>query len=175
MAVPYQLLCFIARQEAGVLRPYGDGKHFSQGFGHNSPDLTERSPPITLEEAWALLKQDVAEREAIIDRMLTVPLPAHKRGAMISAYFQAGNQVRPVIDLINAGNEDDAMVGLFAINRDSSFGKFRLGLAKRRLAEVTLFVKADYGDLSRFKLWVGDPKTTPFVEMPFPPETADAP
>ena len=162
-------MCFIARQEACVLVSYQDGAHFSIGFGHNDPGLTADAT-ITLDDAWALFKKDLEPREKSVDELIDVPLQPHQLDACVSLYYQAGNQLRAVAALINAGSIDEAMATLLSINRDYTFKQFRLGLAKRRLAEATLFMKADYGDLSTLKLFKGNPRTTPFIEVPFPPE-----
>lgn len=167
--VTYRGLCFIAKQEACVLVAYQDGKHFSIGFGDNDPGLTMGST-TTLVEAWAKLKINVAARELIVNSMLTVPVQPNQFDALVSAFYQGGSKIRLPIALINAGLEEEAMAMLLSFNRDSTHNEFRLGLAKRRLAEAVMFLRADYGDLSVVKLFSDDPRTTPFTEVPFPPE-----
>jgi GH24 family phage-related lysozyme (muramidase) len=176
MLTTYQGRCFIGRQEACVLVPYGDGNHNSWGFGRNVVGLALNTPPLTVEQAWVMLGEDIERREADIVRWLTVPVQPHQHDCLVSTYFQAGSQVRTVIDHLNRGGLDSAMQALCSIVRDSSHRTFRLGLAKRRLAEATLFTEGDYGDISTFKLWDANPRTTAFRWHAFPPpETHNAP
>jgi GH24 family phage-related lysozyme (muramidase) len=153
-----------------VLVAYSDGHHFSIGFGHNDPALTAAST-ITAEDAWALFAKDLIPREDAVNAMLKIPVEQHQFDACVSLYYQGGNKLRVVADLINAGNIPEAMAMQLSFNRDYTHSEFHLGLAKRRLAEVTMFMTADYGDLSKMKLFAADPRTTPFTEVPFPPET----
>lgn len=168
----------MAREEAVVLVPYPDGKHYSQGLGHYDPALRPDSPPITVDQAWALFAEDLVPREAIVSKMVTVPLKQHEFDALVSLYYNKGNALRPVAELINAGQPMDAMGRMLAVNRDEK-GVFKPGLAARRLREMQIFLKADYGDQPQpakpapmLKLWRGDPKTTAFEEIPFPLDEA---
>ena len=171
MNTSYKGRCFIAQREACVTVAYEDGAHYSLGFGDNDPMLTAAST-TTLEAAWERLKENLIQREAAVNTLLKIQPDQQQFDALVSCYFQAGNQVRPVIALVNAGLNDDAMMALLAINRDSTHREFKLGLAKRRLAEATMFMLGDYGTLDTLKLFTGDPKTTPFTEVPFPSETS---
>lgn len=170
MQTSYRGRCFIARHEAAVLVAYQDGKHLSIGYGHNSPDL-KPGDTITFEEAWALLKTDLEARERIVSKWLKVPVEQHKFDACMSTYYQKGSAVRQVINLVNEGDEAEAMALLLTFNRNQ--GKFSDGLAERRNQERRLFRRADYGDEAKpvpmLKLWTGDPRTTPPTEVPFPP------
>lgn len=170
LIVSYKGLCFIARQEACVLVPYQDGAHYSIGYGHNDKMLTASSPAITAEQAWALFRKDMRPRELTVVSWLKVPVEQHQFDALTSAYYQKGSKVREVINLVNDGDQLEALALLLTFNRNK--GKFAYGLAKRRFEEATLFRKADYGDLSKMKFWDGDPRTTQFKEIPFPLETA---
>lgn len=180
MHVSYRGRCFIARHEALVTCAYPDGKNpdgsirYSYAFGHNgvSADAT-----ISVEDAWKLLRDDVEYRAEIVSRMLSVPQEPHQFDALVSSYYQAGNRIRPVVDLINLKRPDDAMRHFLTLNATAA-GEFRPGLAKRRFQEMWLYMRADYSDRAistepaKLKYWNGPPATTPFVEVDFPPEAA---
>lgn len=174
MQMTYRGLCAIAREEAMVLTPYPDGLagQFSQGIGHFDPALTADSPSITVEQAWELFRADMAPREAEVAKMLKVPVIPQENDALVSAYFNKGSKVRPVIDLINAGDKMEAMALLLTINRNAK-GEFKAGLASRREREMRMFLRGDYSDEARdkpkLKLWRGVPVGEPeMIEFPAP-------
>lgn len=172
MKTSYQGRCFIAAREACVLVPYGDGDNFAIGFGHNDPALTKDSPAITIEQAWAQFAADLVPRELVVNSTVIVPLKQHEFDALVSLYYQAGTAaLRAVAIRLSTGDVQGAMVELLSHNRDHSHSEFRLGLAKRRLLEATLFQTGDYGDISMMKLWRGDPHAGPPELVPFPPDT----
>lgn len=139
----------------------------SVGFGHNDPNLKPDDPPITVQQAIDLLIADLAPREAAVSKMFSVPVLQQEFDAILDAYYNKGNLVRPVVRLINEGRKSDALDQLLTINRDAS-GTYRAGLARRRQREVEIFLHGDYGDISKMKLWRGDPhKTAPEI-IPFP-------
>lgn len=156
----YKGRCAIARKEACVLKPYPDGDHLSQGYGHNDPSLTLDSPAITFEEAWRWLGEDLKSREKIVNNWLTVEALPHEFDAIISGYYQAGRRMLPVVHLINSGEKLEAMALFLTINRNK--GIFSPGLANRRNAEMRLFTSADYTDAAKPK-----PKLRLYQENPF--------
>lgn len=172
--VLYKGRCFIARMEAAVLVPYPDGKFYSIGYGHNSPDLKANSPTITFDRAWAMLKEDLIPREKIVNKWLTVPVEQHEFDAFLSGYYQKGSAMRDVAVLINAGKRDDAMSLWMTYNRNK--GKFDDGLAERRHHERRLFRKGDYGTTAKpvpqLLLFRGLPGKVKPEYIPFPVEAA---
>lgn len=170
MHVSYNGRCFIAKHEACVLVAYPDGHHFSIGFGHNNPELTNESE-ITILEAFKLFKDDLIPREEAIAKLVKVPMLQHEFDTFVSVYYQAGNQVRRPIAFFNNGDRMEAMAELMAINRDYSKREFKPGLVKRRFNEMQLFLHGDYGDLTKMKLWKSDPSKTNYIEVPFPEES----
>lgn len=174
MFVDYEGRCFIARHEACVLVPYKDGKHFSIGYGHNDPLLSAKSPTISFEQAWAMLKEDVIPRAAIVQKWLKVPVQQYEFNALVSGYYQAGKKMKEVVQLINVGDRGEAKALWMSYNRDQ--GVFSDGLNERRNQERHLFTKGDYGKSAKparlLWLWRGDPRTTKREEVPFPLEEA---
>lgn len=160
----------LGQEEALVLVSYPDGEHRSIGAGHNDSALTPDSK-ITLEEALALLAVDLVSREAAVAKMLKVPIKQWEFDALVDAYYNKGNLVAPVIDLLNAGHTGDAMAHLLTINRNKA-GVFLPGLAKRRFREMQLFLYGDYGDLTTIKVWRGPPSSTKPTIEPMPPSLA---
>lgn len=157
----------LALEEALVLVAYQDGEHMSWGFGHNDPAL-KPGDTTTIERALALLAEDLTPREDIVARMIKVPMAEHENDALVSAYYNKGNKLVPVARLINVGERNEAMAALLTINRNDA-GEFKPGLAERRMREMRMFLRGDYGDLSKkIKFYCGDPKTTQPEEMDFP-------
>lgn len=167
---------FIAQREACVLVPYPDGDHYSVGYGHNGPDVSPDSPAITPFEALMLFKQDLKPRVRSVNIMLGWrPIKQYQFGALVSGYYQAGSQMRPVCDLLNSNREDEALSVWCSIVRESSQPKrFKPGLAKRRWQETHLYWNGDYGDLTTLKLFRGLPRLTKVEEIPFPVEFENA-
>lgn len=157
---------FLAKEEALVLTAYQDGEHMSIGFGRNDPAL-KPGDTITIEQAMAYLVADLAPREAAVGRMLKVPVTSNENDVLVSCYYNKGNLIVPVIEHINAGRKDEAMAQLLTINRNKA-GVFKSGLAERRIREMRVFLRSDYGDLSKIKFWPGDPSKSAPVEIPFP-------
>lgn len=149
-----------------MLVPYPDGTDkktgetkFSEGFGHNDAALTANSPAITLDQTIKMLRDDLAPRVATVNRMLKVPATQWIFDAILDAYYNKGNLVRPVIDFLNRGLEESAIAYLRTLNYNDK-GERLSGLARRREREIGVWRHGDYGDVSHMKLWRGNPHTT---------------
>lgn len=162
-----EIVRVLCTEEACVLVPYPDGPHLSNGFGHNDAALQLGGPPITVQQAIDQLIADLAPREIAVTKMFESTPKQQEFDAILDAYYNKGNKVRPVVDLINRGSIDEALALLLTINRDAN-GVYRAGLARRRQREVNIFLRGDYGDISRMKLWRGNPHTTVPEIIPFP-------
>lgn len=167
MKASREIVRVLCTEEACVLVPYPDGPHMSVGFGHNDPNLTPNDPPITVQQAIDLLIADLAPREAAVSKMFAVPVLQQEFDAIFDAYYNKGSQVRPVVNFINEGRKGEAIDLLRTINRNAS-GQYMAGLARRREREINIFLHGDYGDLSKMKLWRGDPHKSPPEIIPFP-------
>jgi lysozyme len=155
---------FIAQREAAVLVAYQDGTGHSIGFGRFgvAPDAT-----CTIEEAFQWLREDIEEREPQLEKVLSFHVLPHTWDACISLGYNAGMGAlrrSEVIRLLNAGDYPAAGDAFTLIKSHTP------GLMKRRLAERAIFLDADYGDLTAFKLWRDDPRATQPETVNFPPE-----
>lgn len=157
-------LLFIARREALVLVAYPDGRNYAIGFGHNSSALRP-TDIIEISQAFATLKEDVSSREPQINHWLKVSVTQEQFDALLSLYYEYGirkedDDVRSVIEFINAGDLVAAEAAMKACDTDSKTGRVILGLLVRREAEIQLFRDGDYGPIDTVQLWRGNPRTT---------------
>jgi lysozyme len=156
---------FIAQREACVLVAYQDGTGHSIGFGRFGvePDMIL----IDASQALKMLRHDIEEREPQLEKMLSFHVLPHTWDACISLGYNAGMGAlrrSEVIRLLNAGDYPEAGDAFTLIKSHTP------GLMKRRLAERAIFLDADYGDLTAFKLWRDDPRATQPETVNFPPE-----
>lgn len=161
---------FVACREALVTVAYPDGTfadgspRLSYAFG----SLAKDGDKITIEQAFPLLQADLKERAAILNRKLTVLLPQEQFDAFLSLYYQSGNKaLHPVGDLFNASEWELAIAKFRDFDKNSK-GVFSKGLLRRRLKEIGLAEGGNYGDISRFPFFDGDPHKVPRQMMPFP-------
>lgn len=173
----YKGICELLREEAIVLVPYPDGKEgeFSIGAGHLDKALKADSPAITVEEAMRLFAEDMTPREAFVSKVVKVPIEQHQFDALVSLYYNKGSLLLPVATMLNDGRVGDAMAQMLTINRNAK-DEWKLGLAKRRMREVQMFMEADYTDKEavppKLKLYRERPTATNHEFVDFPPETA---
>jgi len=163
---------FIACREALVSRAYVDGKHkdgrlkYSIGFGSQTNEPKE-GDTITIEDAFARLKADIAERDITIRRIITAPIRQCEWDAVASLFYQSGTKaLRTVGELFNAGEPIFAMAAFLQFNKDQ--GVPSKGLTKRRIREMIMGVDRYYGDLSQVAFFDGNPRTAARQYMPFP-------
>ena len=186
-SVSYRGACAAARHESCVIVAYPDGEfadgriRYANGYGDNDPKW-KAGDKTTPEEAWAAYLENLRERDKDLDRWIDSEILQHQYDALASAYYQAGSKIRGVIGLIDAGDEREAMALLATFNRKkdpkTKAMVFSRGLHQRRTMEINLYMKGDYADMvadtlkpAKLKFWEGDPNTTPFREVDFPPET----
>jgi lysozyme len=113
------------------------------GWGHTGADVTE-SLTITEARARALLAADVAHVAAGVDRLVTVPLTAAERAALVSFAFNVGLGAlarSTLLRRVNAGDRAGAVAEFGRWVYGTAAGrKVRLaGLVRRRQAEAALF------------------------------------
>ena len=159
----------LGKFEGLVLTAYQDGEHHSIGFGSNDPSL-KSGDTITVKEAFDRLKSDVAKREPIVGKALTVWVPQHVYDAVFLLFYQGGTDaLAAVAKHINAGHwwpphVEDELSKCAAnefLNQDTNAkGEHLAGLLKRRFAERRIFLFADYGDLGSVPFWRGNPRKT---------------
>lgn len=113
------------------------------GWGHTAG--VRPGQRITEEEAEELLRQDIAQVEADLGNVITVPLSQGEHDALVSLCFNLKGGARrlrciapKLVTKLNAGDHFGASIELLDINRAN--GKPLLGLTRRREAERALFV-----------------------------------
>lgn len=135
-------LAFICNHEACVLQAYPDpatsGEPWTIGVGHTGG--VKPGDTCTMEEAMQWLKEDVAEAEEVINRVVRVELSQDQFDALVSLVFNIGGgnfERSTLLKKINALNFDGASDEFPRWNRAA--GRVLAGLTKRRLAESRLF------------------------------------
>lgn len=129
--------------EGLFLHPYQDSVGvWTIGYGHTTAaggmPVTRSTPPITAEQADALLGEDLARVEANVIRCITASMTQGEFDALVSFDFNTGALKRSSIDdAFNAGHKDKATQVLLLYNHAG--GKVLAGLTRRREAEKLLF------------------------------------
>ncbi len=100
---------------------------------------------VVLNEAQALklLRLILPCYEALVKRILTVPLLQHQYDALVSFAYNPGGRLAKVIRHINSGKEKEAMRQIAAAN--TSGGEILQGLTARRKREIGLYKFGRYG------------------------------
>jgi lysozyme len=159
--------CFIAREEGVVLTVYMDGSVPAVGMGHNDPSL-KLGDTITLEQAMAYFKADIAKFTAGVLKVLTKPAKQHELDAMVSLAYNIGlgNFAKSsVVANFNSGDKEKTANSFLLWHKASGKADVLLG---RRLREAAMFTKGDYGKIDTVPVWTGDPKTTKPTKMALP-------
>lgn len=116
------------------------GGDWTIGYGHKT---TRDASPITLPEAEALFKSDVARMASHVAADLEVPVSQNQFDALVSLRFNAGaNAITPpVADLNRTGH---ATMGDFTNHYITVGGVPMRGLELRRAAEWRIFSEGVY-------------------------------
>jgi GH24 family phage-related lysozyme (muramidase) len=109
----------------------------------------EQFSTITLQQGIDLLRQDVAVREAIIHRLISVPLQLHQFDALVSLVFNIGEGRlgdSTLRRLLNAGDTAGAAEQFLVWNKGRVNGQLVEipGLTRRRRAEKAIFLGQGY-------------------------------
>ena len=173
-------LAFVAVREACVLTAYQDTRHLALGFGINDPSLKE-GDTITLDEAITRYVKTAGEYSASINKILLgLPIKQHQHDVLFSVTWNIGatrladedRLLRAIrahsVEPTNPELRDWAAYELLHVRWDL-VGHKPFNLA-RRCAEAILYVRGDYGDLSKLKLWREgkNPRRDPVEEIPMP-------
>jgi lysozyme len=147
MSVGTQALYLIARFEGFSAKPYlcpagvptiGYGTtHYPVGRAVSMSD-----PPCTETQAREWLEHDAAGAEAVVDRLVTVPLSGARHAALVSFVYNLGPKAfsgSTLLLKLNRGDYDGAAGEFGRWVRGG--GKVLPGLVTRRSAETTLFTK----------------------------------
>ncbi len=161
---------FICCREALVLVAYHDGDNeitsqdgikiltprWSYGFGnqtHENGTPVKEGDTITIEDAFARVRAHVVANDKVLNNLISVPLEQHQWDAVASLAYQA--RMDATRDVCNAFNNLPPELAALTMAR-WPYGK--AGLAKRRAREINMAIFANYGDISHYKLYRGDPK-----------------
>lgn len=166
-----QIVC----REAIVTVAYEDGvwtegplkgqKKYSIGAGSQTGN-PKPGDTITIIEAFRLLRHDLEERDGQLGRiiLLNTQLSQQEWNALASLHYQASFQA------------SRSIAWLFSMDREAVPGAFLAwhfkseGLLARRKREKAIIEHGDYGDLSKFKLYDGDPRKVMAILREFPTE-----
>jgi lysozyme len=111
------------------------------GYGHTGPDVRPGAL-ITEAEAEALLRADLAASERAVGRLIQVPLSQAQFDALVSLVFNIGAAAFSASTLrrrLNAKDFTTAAGEFYRWRFDN--GVELLGLARRRVAEMQLFLE----------------------------------
>ena len=123
------------------------------GYGHTNeagppkvtPDLT-----LTREEGEALLRKDLRQYQASVEKLVKVPLNDNQYGALVSFTYNlgAGNLSKStLLRKLNKGDYSGAAAEFSKWNRAD--GRVLRGLTRRREAERVLFLKQPLEDTQK--------------------------
>lgn len=112
------------------------------GYGHTN-GVTSDSPDITREQAEVLLRNDLANVIAAVEKTIHVSLTDNQFSALVSLAYNAGTAplIHTLGSLLNAGDYVNAAEQFLKWNHVG--GAVSNGLTRRREAEKTLFCKED--------------------------------
>ena len=137
-------LACIKRWEGLRLTAYRDvGGTLTIGYGHVL-DVRE-GMRITERDAEEFLRRDLAQAEAAVDSLVTVPLTDPQFGALVSFVFNVGAAAfrrSTLLRRLNSGNYDAVPAELMRWTKAK--GKQVPGLVNRRNAEIGLWAKGSH-------------------------------
>ncbi|HEY6847864.1 MAG TPA: lysozyme [Terracidiphilus sp.] len=109
------------------------------GYGHTGPDVTP-GLSITLDQAQALLAQDVAGASACVNKVITVQLTQDEFDALVDFVFNLGAGAFTGSTLVRDLNAGDFTAAAAQFDLwDHAGGAVVAGLLRRRQAEAALF------------------------------------
>lgn len=139
-----KLVPFVKDAEGYSQAPYKDAAGiWTAGYGHAF--IAEVVRPLPPAEAEQVLRQDLAEAAAHVDKLVDVGLAPHEMDALTSFVFNLGAgrlATSTLLKRLNAGNRSAAAA---EFERWVFAGGKRLnGLVKRRRAEAMMFSNGVY-------------------------------
>jgi GH24 family phage-related lysozyme (muramidase) len=114
------------------------------GYGHTrtaEPDMV-----IDKAQAESLLKEDLADAEAAVDRLVVVPINENQFSSLISFTFNVGTvafERSTLLSMLNAGAGAET-VSSQLLRWNKADGRELYGLTRRRLAEQALYLSKDW-------------------------------
>lgn len=115
------------------------------GYGHVVSKLDNIVPPISEQDALAMLLRDLDSREAAVLDLVDVPLTQGQFDALVSFVYNLGRNAlggSTLLRQLNAGNYREAADQFLRWDKAQVNGRFIAlpGLIKRRAAERALFL-----------------------------------
>ncbi len=135
-------LALIKSFESFRARPYQDsGGVWTIGYGHTQ-DVTPESPPVMEEEAEEFLREDLADAQDAVGRLVHVPLNDDQYSALVSLVYNTGPAplTHTLGALLNEGHYDAAADEFLRWNHAD--GEASEGLTRRRKVERELFLSS---------------------------------
>lgn len=136
-------LAIVKKFEGLELRSYQDSVGvWTIGYGRTKGVKKDQSCTEAQAEAW--LREDLAQAEADVTRLITTPLSSNQFSALVSFTFNLGGKnlsTSTLRRLVNA--RDFAGAANQFLHWAHAGGKLLLGLQRRRQAERELFLKPD--------------------------------
>jgi lysozyme len=145
------------------------------GYGHTAaagPPAPKKGMKLTVQEAEALLLNDLVKYERPVRQSVKVPLTDNQYGALVSFTYNLGEgnfKSSTLLKKVNA--KDFAGAALEFRKWNKADGRVLNGLTRRRAAEAALFKKAGNGSSVPTHVVVDDPG----VGQPTNPNGAVAP
>ncbi len=157
--VPDETVAFLKRFEGYRSAPYDDGAgYWTIGYGStrdiNGKKVTPSTPPVTHEEAEAMLKRDLLYAVEIVRASVLLPLEEHQAAALISLAYNLGGlkvKAKTLLSKVNGG-EWAAAAEAFKLYQNSG-GRPFLGLRRRRWAEAAMFLTGMSGEEAYKRGW----------------------
>lgn len=119
--------------------PGTGGEPWTIGFGHTGPEI-HQGMVITQDQAERYLRSDIAGAEAVVNRLVKVPLTQHQFDALVDFTFNAGQRNFAESTLLVHVNQREFVAADQEFTRWVFGGGHRLpGLVKRREAEMAWF------------------------------------
>lgn len=135
----------IIRDSEGLrLEAYWSGGQWLIGYGHSR--TTRKGMTITAAEADALLRDDIADSESAVRRVVKVLVNRNQFSAMVSLAYNLGAGAfsrTKVVERLNAGDYDGAADAFLLHDRMRIDGELRpvQHLTERRMKERALFLR----------------------------------
>jgi lysozyme len=133
-------LALIKRWEGCRISAYQcPAKVWTIGYGHTK--TCKPGMKITLAEAERLLRQDLAEFEQAVSKLVKVPLSQHQFDALVSFAFNVGSGALAKSTLLSLLNRKNYLAAAEEFKRWTKAGNVTLrGLVDRRQEEYELFM-----------------------------------
>tara|TARA_R110000868_G_scaffold492_4_gene3674 strand:- start:1035 stop:1553 length:519 start_codon:yes stop_codon:yes gene_type:complete len=116
----------------------------SIGYGHNKLP-GDNFTRLTESEASELLKKDLLKFEAIINKVITVPITQNQFDALILFVYNTGRRESDLYNLINSNADIETIVNWWNKHYITGGGEVLPGLIKRRAYESALFASGAQG------------------------------